>query len=167
MDIWNLHAVRSGSPDRAGRVGGVPWVSGVLHFAALNESVHSTLSPHLYVREGSNLRLPLWEARKYGLADPVPMDASATALSSGAKWHSISTDVCRRVPKKTCETFLPHFPASFRAEHARAIRCNIYGSWNNPLLVLGQNNSPASKFPTPQSDVRPLRSVHWMNLEIK
>jgi hypothetical protein len=92
--------VRSASPDLAGRVCEAPWATMVLHSAVVNESVHSTLSHHLHVREGFNLRLPLWATRDDGLADPVPMDASATALFSGAKWHPISTDVCRRVPNK-------------------------------------------------------------------
>jgi hypothetical protein len=50
---------------------------------------------------------------------------------------------------------------------ARAASCNICGLWDAPLLLLGQNNSPAKQVSTPQSDVRLLWSVHLVILENK
>jgi hypothetical protein len=90
----------------------LPWRSAVPP-TAWNESLHSTLSPHMHVREGFNLRLPFRDSRKYGLIDPMPMDASATALISGSKGHPLSADIFRRVPNKLLVqlffTTLPRF----------------------------------------------------------
>jgi hypothetical protein len=118
----------------------LPWRSAVPP-TAWNESLHSTLSPHMHVREGFNLRLPFRDSRKYGLIDPMPMDASATALISGSKGHPLSADIFRRVPNKLLVqlffTTLPRF---------------LQGSpWSAsvPLYSLGQNNSPATPVSIP------------------
>jgi hypothetical protein len=121
----------------------------------------------MHVREGFNLRLPLRDSRDNGLADPMPMDTSATLLFGGSKGHSIFFDVGRTA----CTTFLTILP---RFLQGCACTCNelttpvvLKTQPSAPLLLLVQNNSPAKQVSTPQSDVNVLRECPLSDLRNK
>jgi hypothetical protein len=130
----------------------LPWRSAVPP-TAWNESLHSTLSPHMHVREGFNLRLPFRDSRKYGLIDPMPMDASATALISGSKGHPLSADIFRRVPNKLLVQLFFYHPSPLPTGQCLHVQQapNARGPWSAsvPLYSLGQNNSPATPVSIP------------------